>query len=383
MSDDTLSRLIGMGLFTGAPQHEHFHRMAEILPSSRMEPSSTPREWEVGDTVEVPETYEFDGATKSFEQFFVDTDTSALLLVEDGRIRYERYALTGGRDVPWMSMSVAKSFVSALIGIAVDEGHIGSIDDAISDYITVRPDSAYDGVSIKQVLQMSSGARWNEDYADPASDIFGLTAAMGGVGTLEDFVAGMAKESKPGTICRYSSGETQALGLLLVKATGRSISEYMQEKLVEPLGFTDPSYWLLDAPGVECAFACLNATARDFARLGELFRNGGQVDGQQVVPAAWVAASTSFDAPHLAPGRPIVGDHAFDLGYGYQWWLPDGSDGEFSAIGVYNQLIYVDPSRRRVAVKLSANRAYGTTPDEATNRDHENVEFLRALVRQT
>jgi CubicO group peptidase (beta-lactamase class C family) len=130
------------------------------------------------------------------------------------------------------------------------------------------------------------------------------------------------------------------------------------------------------------AFAGLNLTARDFARIGELYRNDGVCNGRQVVPRDWVRASVVADAPHLQPGRPLVGDHALPFGYGYQWWLPAGDRGEFAAIGVYNQFVFVDRSRRAVIVKLSANRAYGTTNEETTNREEETVEFLRAILRQ-
>lgn len=183
-------------------------------------------------------------------------------------------------------MSVAKSYISALIGIAVEEGHIAGVDRPISDYVRVVPGSAYDGASIKDVFQMSSGARWNEDYTDLESDIFRLEAAMSEDGTLEDFVATMVAEAAPGTVCRYNSGDTQALGQLLVNATGRSIADYMQEKLVEPLGFSAPSYWLVDKSGMEAASAGLVVTARDNATFGELYRNGGTRRGNQIVPAA-------------------------------------------------------------------------------------------------
>ncbi|QSE88139.1 serine hydrolase [Rhodococcus pseudokoreensis] len=375
-----IETLAAMGLFTGAPQHENFCRLSSLLPSSTLAPSSTPHEWPQGAPIELPMSYEYAGATRSLEQFFVDTDTAALLVLENGAVRYERYALTGGPDVPWISMSVAKSFISTLIGIAIADGNIGSIDEPISDYVPVNPGSAYDGVSIKNVLQMSSGAGWNEDYSDTTSDIFQLNAAMAGVGTLDDFVAGMVRENRPGTVCRYNSGDTQALGALLARATNRSITDYMQEKLYEPLGMTSPGYWLVDAAGREVAFAGLNMTARDFAKLGELYRNGGVWHGNQIVPEPWVRASITPDAPHLRPGQPIVGTHHFELGYGYQWWLPDSDRGEFSAIGVYNQFVYVDPTRSRVIVKLSANRAYGTTDDESTNRESETVAFLRTVA---
>ncbi|MDV7356406.1 serine hydrolase [Rhodococcus oxybenzonivorans] len=379
MTDQT-STLAELGLFTGAPQHDNFCRLGSLLPTRELTPSSTPHQWRTGDTIDLPDTYEFAGETKSFEDFFVETDTAALLVLEDGVIRHERYALTGGPEVPWISMSVAKSFVSALVGIAVAEGHIKSIDDPISDYVPVHPGSAYDGVSIRNVLQMSSGARWNEDYSDPTSDVFQLNAAMAGVGTLDDFVAGVIRENEPGTLCRYNSGDTQALASLVVRATNRSLTDYMQEKLYEPLGMTSPGAWLLDAAGMEVAFAGLNMTARDFAKLGELYRNGGEWHGNQVVPEQWVRDSVVPDAPYLQPGQPIVGTHRFEFGYGYQWWIPAGDHGEFSAIGVYNQFVYVDPTANATVVKLSSNRTYGTTDSESTNHDHETGAFIRAVI---
>ncbi|WP_280348625.1 serine hydrolase domain-containing protein [Nocardia neocaledoniensis] len=375
------AELAGMGLFTGIAQHENFCRMHTVVPSARMTASSEPQQWPVGDPMELPASYEFAGRSKSFEDFFVETDTAALLVLQGGVIRHEQYALTGGPDVPWISMSVAKSVVSALVGIAVAEGHIRSIDAPISDYVPVAPGSAYDGVSIKDVLQMSSGARWNEDYSDVDSDVFRLNAAMAGLGTLDEFVATVVRDNEPGAVCRYNSGDTQVLGALLVRATKRSITEYTQEKLFEPLGMTSPGYWLLDSTGMEVAFAGLNMTARDFAKFGELYRNSGRWQGNQIVPEDWVRASVTPDARHLQPGRPIVGTHRFDdYGYGYQWWVPAGDRGEFSAIGVYNQFVYVDPTADAVIVKLSANRAYGTSDGESTNREAETLAFLRSIT---
>lgn len=375
----TQVNLIELALFTGQPQYGNFCRFKDILPVSRMAASSAPHAFADGPAMALPQTYSFDGKEKSTEAFLSDTDTSAVLVLKDGAVVHEQYRLTGGRDVQWISWSVAKSFVSALVGIAVAEGAIRSIDAPISDYITVEPGSAYDGVSIRNILQMSSGARWSEDYSDPGSDVMRLGATMAGVMTLDTFVATMVAESKPGTVCRYNSGETQALGALLVKATGRSLTDYMRERLVEPLGFESDAYWLVDGTGMEMAFAGLNVTARDFAKLGELYRN----NGRQIVPEDWVKASLRADAPHLQPGKPILADHSFDLGYGYQWWLPDGDRGEFSAIGIYNQLIYVDPSRGVTIVKLSANPAYGTSMDESTNRELENIALLRAIAATT
>lgn len=372
------------GLFTGEPQHENLANVRNLAPTRKMRRSTAPQAWPVGDAIALPESYVYDGQTRSTEQFLSDTDTAALLVLVDGEVRHERYLLSGGPQVRWMSFSVAKSFISALVGIAVDEGHIGSIDEAISSYVPVEPGSAYDGVAIRTVLQMSSGARWNEDYNDSHSDIHELSRALHGRGGgLDGFVARMARESEPQTVCRYNSGETQVLGALLSHATGRVVADYMREKLVEPLGFEADGYWVTDMLGTEMAFAGLLLTARDFARLGELYRNHGMWRGQRILSEDWVRASTRIDGAIRQPGRPIVGDHGFDLGYGYQWWIPAGDRGDYSAIGILNQLVYVDPVTNTTVVKLSANRRYGTSTHEHDNRDAENVEFLRAIAQST
>lgn len=370
-----------VGLFTGATQHENFARIDDLAPVRRMPASSRPLPWPEGPRLALPETYTFDGSPRSTEKFLTDTDTVALLVLVDGQLRHERYLLTGGPTVHWLSMSVAKSFISALVGIAVADGHIAGIDDAISDYVPVEAGSAYDGVAIRTVLQMSSGARWNEDYNDPDSDVHHLTQAMmGRRGGLNGFVARMSRENPPDSVCRYNSGETQVLGALIACATGRSVADYMTDKLVEPLGFESPGFWATDLLGTEMSYAGLNLTARDFARIGELYRNDGSWHGQQIVPREWVRASTTVNSSICQPGRPIIGDHAVDLGYGYQWWIPAGNRGDYSAIGVYNQMVYVNPDTATTVVKLSANRHYGTSTAESANRDMENVAFVRAIA---
>ena len=367
-------------LFSGEPQHETFPRLGEIFPNSQLTPSNRPQDLANGVQVELPSEYEFEGERCDTEQFFRETDTAALLVLKDGLVRFERYALTGGPDVCWISWSVAKSFVSALIGIAIEEGHIESIEDSIGHYATDLQDSTYGDVRIKDVLQMSSGARWNEDYTDPESDISRFADAITTGGSMLEFVAGMQRESQPGTVCQYNSADTQALGFMLMAATGRSITDYMQEKLYEPLGMTHSGHWILDSQGAEMAFGGLNLTARDFAKLGELYRLQGEWQGDEIVPPDWVLTSVTPDAPHLAPGKVLVGGQVLPLGYAYQWWIPEGDRGEFSAIGIYNQFVYVDPSRDTTIVKLSANRAYGTTKEESENREMETVEFLRAIA---
>ena len=366
-------------LYVGTPQHENFCRLTELFPHTTLSPSTKPHTFREGSRVKIPDTYAFNNRLRESSWFLNDTDTSALLVLQNGEVKFEDYYLTGGRNVPWISWSVAKSFISALVGVAIEERLISSVDDPISDYATCLQGSAYDGVSIRNVLQMSSGARWNEDYSDPSADVHRLAEVMAGASTLEAFVSGMVRETDPGTICQYNSADTQALGLLLKYATGRTVTDFMQEKLFEPLGMEASGHWLTDTAGMELVLGGLNLTARDFAKIGELYRNNGNWNGQQVVSESWVKASTTIPADHLMPGHVIVGGHVFPFGYGLQWWIPAGERGEFAAIGVYNQFVFVDPSRDATLVKLSANRAYGTSPGEATNREAETVAFLRAV----
>lgn len=362
-------------LFTGAEQYENFNRINMLMPTTTLSPANKAYRFPEGDAIELPTTYAFRGSALSSKAFLEETDTSALLVIKSGEIRYENYRLTGARDVNWLSMSVAKSFISALIGIAIEEGAIGSVEDPVTQYVPNLAGSAYDGVRIKDILQMSSGAKWNEDYSDPNSDIgrLGLTLATGA--SLNAFSATLVRDKTPGTVNLYNSTDTQVLGEMLTMATGRSITDYMQEKLWEPLGMEYPAYWIADGEGMEMAFGGLNATVQDYAKLGELYRNGGRWGDKQVVPQAWVVASTNADAPHLQ-----VGASDFGMGYGYQWWLHDGDQGEYSAIGVYNQFIYVNPAEELVIVKLSANNTYGMTNEEESYRELETVDFFRAIA---
>ncbi len=366
-------------LFSGAEQYENFNRMHELFPHTTLSASPDPQPFDVVEQITLPASFAYRGAQLDTKAFLTETDTAALLVLRDGQIIHEQYRLTGGPNVTWLSMSVAKSFISALIGIAVEEGNIANITQPITDYVPELKGSAYDGVRIKDILQMSSGARWNEDYNDPESDInrFARIFALGG--SLNAFAATLQGERAPGTFNQYNSTDTQVLGMLLTRATGRSITDYMQEKLWNPMGTENAAYWLADSQNMEMVFGGLNATARDYAKLGEMFRLDGMLNGKQIVPATWVRASLTMDAPHLQPGddNPLSD---FPLGYGYQWWIPEGNRGEFSAIGVYNQFIFMAPMDGVVIVKLSANSAYGTTKDGSSDREVETIELFRAII---
>lgn len=365
-------------LFTGAEQAQNFARLDEMFPTSELSPSATPWTFPSGPALSLPAKFSYEGRDVDLKVFLEETDTSALLVLDQGALVHEEYWLTGGLDVPWLSMSVAKSFISALMGIALSEGFLDSVETPVSELVPSLVGSAYDGVPIRDVLQMSSGARWNEDYSDPQSDInrFGRIFALGG--SINEFAASLDRELEPGTFNRYNSTDTQVLGMVLVEATGRSVTSYMQEKLWEPLGAESRAFWLLDGEGMEMVFGGLNATGRDYAKLGELYRLGGTRQGIQIVPADWIEASLRTDAPHLVAGENPASDNR--LGYGYQWWIPEGDRGEFLAIGVYNQFIYVDPTAGVVITKLSANSDYGTTDEESSYREFETIEMFRAVA---
>ena len=363
-------------LFTGAEQYELFNRLKTVFPHRTITAGPNPYKFPVGKAMTLPATYAYAGQQHDLAQFMDDTRTVALLVIKDGEIRYEHYWLTGGVDVNWMSMSVAKSFVSALVGIAIDEKLIKGVDEPITTYVPELLGSAYDGVRIKDVLQMSSGARWNEDYSDPDSDIMRYGAVMATGSSFDAFTASLERQKLPGTYNYYNSTDTQALGMLVARATGMSMSEYAQIKLWEPLGMEHNAYWITDDAGVEMAAGGLQVTARDYAKLGQLYLQQGKWQGQQIVPQAWVKDSLTADAPHLlATAHP-----EFPVAYGYQWWLPVSDAGEFSAIGVYNQFVFVNPEKNIVIVKLSANPKYGLTNNESSYRELESFEFFRSIM---
>ena len=367
-------------LYSGVSQIQAFQTQREIFPTARMSASPNPRPFPKGAPMALPATYSYGGASKDLQGFMKETETMALVVLKEGTIRHESYADWGGPDRHWVSMSVAKSFISAAIGIALDEGLIKSIEQPVTDHVPALgiEGSAYAGVRIKDILQMSSGAGWNEDYSDPNSDFRRFIRIVATGGALNEFPATLKRAREPGTFNRYNSADTQVLGMLLVAVTGRSIADYMQEKLWHPLGMEADGYWTVDSTGMERAYGGLNAVARDYAKIGELFRLNGKWDGRQIVSETWVKASVTPDAPHLMPGDTGLSDSVF--GYGYQWWVPEGNEGEYLASGVYNQSVYVNPTKRVVIVKLSANRRYGLTNDETSYRMLETMEFLRAIA---
>src|SRR6056297_3685336 len=275
---------------------------------------------------------------------------TSLVVLNAGQIVHESYHLGTGPEDRRISWSMAKSLLSALFGIIEAEGAIDSLDDPVTKYAPQLAGSAYDGVSIRHVLQMTSGLEFDEDYLDYESDInrMGRVLALGG--TMDGFAAGlMARAAEPGDVWDYVSIDTHALGMVVRGATGRDIPELMSEKVIAPLGLEAAPYYLSDGEGVAFVLGGLNMRSRDYARFGLMYEQEGRIAGQQVVPAAWVEATTRASAPTL-PGK---------TGYGYQWWMPVGApEGVFFARGIYGQYIYIDQARDVVIVVTAADRQF-------------------------
>lgn len=354
---------------------ENFRSMESIFDVATVRRGSYTHQFE-RELQSLPLTYEYKGQTKSVADFLDRTWTTGLVAILDGKIVYENYYRGNTDASKTISWSVAKSFVSALVGIAVEEGHIRDIHDSVGDYVSQLRGTGYDGISIKEVLQMSSGIKFNEDYGDFWSDINRLGRAIAFNTSLDEFVRTLERERTPGTYNHYSSMETQVLGMLLREATGQSLTSYLESRIWKPLGMESDAHWLIDKNGMELAFGGLNAVLRDYARFGLLYLNEGQSGDAQIVPFSWVRASITPDAPHLQPGDNPAS--SWVLGYGYQWWIPQQPDGDYLAIGIYNQFIYVYPRYKAVIAKSSAYPWYNVDGDD---KELETIAVFRAITR--
>ncbi|MFQ3192539.1 MAG: CubicO group peptidase (beta-lactamase class C family) [Paraglaciecola sp.] len=328
----------------------------------------------------LPDSFEYDNSVIPTQGFIEDSQTTGLLVIKDGNIVYENYWLGQKQDKQHISFSVAKSFVSALMGIAIEEGFVTNIEQAVTDYVPELVGSGYDGVSIKNVLQMSSGVSFNEDYSDFKSDINRFSRATAFGSSLDDFSASLVREKEPGTYHHYVSIDTQVLGMVLTRATGKSLTHYLSEKIWQPLGMEHQAFWLADDYDMELALGGLNVSLRDYAKLGWLYLNQGtwtdnQNNIQQIVPKQWVIDSTKADAPHLVAGKNNPASSS-PFGYGYQWWLPLDAEDEFAAQGIYDQYIYIDPDQKVVIVKNSANYRY---TDKSLNWRAKHYAMFRAI----
>ena len=321
--------------------------------------------------------YEFHGNTYSLDDYLKRNDVTALLVLRDDQIEYEKYLHGADRNSRFVSQSISKSIVSILIGAAVTDGKIKSIDDPVDKYLPYLSSGGYRGVTIRSILEMATGVDYSEDYRDPHSGAAMIGAAIViGKPTFKEFVVSMKPtDTKPGTKFNYQSVNTQVLGLLLEKVTGERLNQYAEEKLWKKIGAQSDAFFYesKSQPDI-CAFACFNATIRDYARVGLMMMRGGELGSERVVPESWVHESTTPVAAFLKPGA--LGEMGGPWGYGYQWWIEPGEDGAFEAIGIYGQSIYVNPKMHVVIVQASAwPHPEGGGPDfyEESGRVHNTI----------
>jgi len=345
-------------LFWSEPQRDAAFRALDRIPLLAkwrvIPPSATPRPLPPGPPLKLP---------LDLDAYMQGQRSAALLIVQDGKLRLERYGLGFDGHGRWTSFSVAKSLTSTLVGAALRDGHIKSMDDKVSDYIPQMKGSAYDDVSIRQLLTMTSGVRWNEDYADPNSDVarFNNHKHEDGVPAIVSYLRRLPRAAPAGTVWNYSTGETNLVGVLVGNAIKRPISEYLAEKVWSPGGMEQQATWLLSRTGQEISGCCVQAAARDYARIGLFILDGAR----GVVPDGWLAEATTTRTGIGQPGR----------GYGYQWWTYD--DGSFAARGIFGQGIFIDPKRKLVIVS-NANWAGGARDRVATEAREA---FYRAVQK--
>lgn len=276
-------------------------------------------------------------AASEVDAFMASQNAAGLIVVQDGKVRLERYALGYGREGRWTSFSVAKSVTSTLVGAAIRDGYIKSLDEPVTHYIPDLAGAGYDGVTIRQVLTMTSGVRWNEDYTDPASDVARMFAAPvpAGMDPTVAYMRTLPRADPPGAKFVYKTGETNLIGVLVRRATGKKLADYLSEKVWRRYGMERDAFWMTDQTGAEVSGCCLSVSLRDYARIGMLSLEGGK----GIVPDRWFADATRA---HVSfPGG----------GYGYQWWTLPG--GGYAAQGIFGQAIVVDPEKRLV-IAISA-----------------------------
>lgn len=333
-------------------------RLTLLAKSSEITPSPDPLELPVGKPLEIP----------GLENYMASQRTAGLVIIQDGKIRLERYGQDFSADGRWTSFSVAKSFTSTLVGAAIQDGYIKSLDDKVSQYIPDLQGSAYDDVTVQQLLTMSSGVKWDEDYENPQSDValFNKAKPESGVDATVSYMRKLPRAHPPGTVWHYNTGETNLIGVLVSSATGKPLAQYLQERIWHPAGMAATATWLLGKTGHEIAGCCLQAATRDFARFGLFVLANGNVKGKQIVPVDWFEQAIHKKMDIGVPGK----------GYGFQWWTYD--NGSVAAQGIFGQGIFIDPQRRLVIASNSnwTRANLGPEPEEREAFYRKVVEII-------
>jgi CubicO group peptidase (beta-lactamase class C family) len=328
-----------------------FRNIHRLFPSRTIAAGDTPARLPVAEEPLENIAVEIDGRTYDLYDFLAGNNVAGMIVIRDGAVAYETYQRGNTPQTRWMSMSIAKSITSTLVGAAIQDGYIESLDSQVADYVTELQGTAYDGVTVRDVLMMSSGVQWNEAYTDPESDRRDLLRAQIAQepGAALAIMAALPRAADPGTVHNYSTGETQVLAEIVHRAVGKPLADYLSERIWAPYGMEADATWWLDSPdGIEIGGSGISATLRDYGRFGQFFLDGGVIDGEHVLPPGWTEEAVTPQT--LENGEP--------LDYGYMWWTgwtaPSIADRAFMAIGIQGQYIYVNPEKNIVIVVLAA-----------------------------
>ena len=315
-------------------------------------------------------TFEGGGARHTVDDYMTRRRTAGLLVLKRGQVALERYGMGNGPESRWTSFSTAKSMTSTLAGAALYDGSLKSLDDKVEAYLPVLKGSAYEGVSVRNVMRMASGVRWDEQY-DPKgkSDVVSFANALASLkpGAVLELMQRLPRVQPQGTKFNYSTGEACVLGAIVSSAVGRPLADYYSDKIWRPAGMEADGYWQLESPdGLELTGLGVSARLRDFGRFGQFILEDGVVGGARVLPVGWRDLAGQPDTAATGFGQLEKG---YPLGYGYQWWvLPrkagDAHDGAFTAQGIFGQFVYVNPREQVVAVVWSAWREAWQTDSE-------------------
>lgn len=347
-----------------------------IFPVTDIPPSSRPLILPQRLDYNFPATFTHGGVTFDVSQFIDDTSTEGLLVIHNDTIVYEDYRLGLEVDERHISWSLSKSFIATLVGVMIDNGKV-NLADQVSDYLPDFEGTAYENVSIKNLLQMSSGVGFNEDYGDFNSDInrFGRAFALGT--SYLEFAKSLKNEVPPGSRNHYVSIDTQVLGFILSKVSGKSLTALLQEYIWEPAGMEHAGGWVVDNSGFEMALGGLMASLRDYAKLGLMHLHKGKLNGRQIVSPEWASSATTPLDSHVKPGRRV--GERLSYGYGYQWWIPKQPMGDFYAAGIYCQYVYIYPEKNLVIAKLSADHRFKTGRHDLKAK---HISFFQEVARQ-
>lgn len=328
--------------WSDAQREERFRVMEQWFAGHEVPAAATPRALPKGEPLSAE-------LQADLAKLMAESNAAGIMVLKDGKIRYEAYGLGLGPQERWTSFSVAKSFTSTLLGAAIKDGFIASLDDPVTKYIPGLAGSAYEGVTVRQLATMTSGVKWNEDYTDPNSDVAQMARFVVEYGpeAIVTQMKALPREAEPGQKWVYKTGETNLIGVLVENAAGKPLAEYAKTRIVDPAGFEGDLFWMVDPRGGNIGGCCLSIRLADYARMGQFALEGGA----GVVPEGWFAEA--------GKAQVEFGPQAPGFGYGYQWWAyPFGS---YGAQGIFGQAITLVPAKNLV-VAIVSNWPSATSP---------------------